>query len=148
MKTIHATEKVRKALEIARLFNLPAAHDRRKFEDVGIGWPVPRNLRGQAVDHQLEQAGPRIDAADAHGTKQRVRDRLNWIVRNIVHMTDHPLTRPYMGWLEVAKIAYRIESYTLSRNSAGTSASIAALAVLARMRSLLIMIEVDRISRR
>src|SRR5712671_324868 len=82
-----------KALEVARPFDLRAAHDRREFEDLRVRWPIPRNQGGQAVDNPFEQAGPRIDAADAHGTKQRVRDRLDGIVRDVVHVTDHLLTR-------------------------------------------------------
>src|SRR5215471_4763273 len=67
MKAIHATEEMRKALKVAGFFNLRAAHDWRKSEDLGSRLAVPGNQGRQALDNLLEQGGSRIDTTDAQG---------------------------------------------------------------------------------
>jgi hypothetical protein len=96
VQATHAAEQMRKAFQIARLFQLPTAHDGRKPRDFRARLAVARDQPRQAFDHLLVQCRARIDAIGAHRAKQRVSDRvdafalLDWIFECNVHLDLPP----------------------------------------------------------
>ncbi len=137
MQAAHTAEEMRKALEIARLLQLLAAHDRRKSQDLGARLAMAGDQPGEALDHLLVERRAGIDAVGAHRPEQGLRDRIDAFAllgRSLecnVHLDVPPaILLPQ------------------SRKASGTAFNIEAVATFARMRSLLIMIGDDSTSRR
>ena len=71
LQAAYAAEQMRKAFEVARLFQHPAAHHGREAQHLGIWLAMARDQVGEAPDDPLIQGGARIDAIGAHRLEQR-----------------------------------------------------------------------------
>ena len=76
-----AAEQVGKALQIARLLQLVAAHDRGKPQHFRGGLAVARDKSRQALDHLFVERSTSVDAVDAHRPEQRRGERFERIAR-------------------------------------------------------------------
>ncbi len=127
-KAADCAQQVREALQVAVPLQLGAAHHRRKAQHLGAGRPIGRDQRRQRFDHALVETGAGVNSVHAGLQKERA-----FSAGPLVPAPDElglncPWTQPLMA--------------------AGTSASSAEAATLARMRSLLIMIGEESTSRR
>ena len=134
-------QQMRKALQISRLFQMLAAHHRRKPQDFGIAARGSARSGGQSVDDLLEQRGARVNSVDAHRhATASGRSSRAWRARrarlNAMFM-DRCLPMPKLPCGRINRAG--IPEHWLN---------IEALATLARIRSLLIMIGDDSMSRR
>ena len=87
MQTADAAKQMRKTLQIARLLKLPAAHDRRKPDDLRFRLAVPGDKVSQAVDYLLEGCGLGIDTAAIGRSEHDIGDRVDPIFDNLAHWT-------------------------------------------------------------
>src|SRR6516165_304597 len=108
----------------------PVGH-RREAQHLGIFGALARDEAGQALDHALEQGRARAHAVDPARLEQRPQGWLALVAHYEIHSASP-----------------RKDSCPQPVNAGATSTSSAALALLARMRSLLIMIDEDSTSRR
>jgi hypothetical protein len=82
---------MRKALEVARLLQLPAAHHWREAQHLGVRLAMPRDQAGEAVHDPVEQRSARIDAVDAHRLEQGFGDGVERVAQldRILHCDVH-----------------------------------------------------------
>jgi hypothetical protein len=132
MQAADGAEQMRKAVQIARLLDMGAIGHRRKAQHFRAGRAQPRDQTGQPLHRQLEQLRSGAHAVDAARLEQRLQARAGRVTHNEVHL-DLPKNPPCRSQ---------------SVNAGATSTRSAALAVLARMRLLLIMMDEDSASRR
>ena len=140
MQGADAAEQLREALEIAGVFELTPAHDRRKAEHLGAIRTFVRNRALQPLHDALIDGGAGVDAVDAHGSKQ------------VVEQAAH-IGAAVAGWIDrdvhgASRVRRNGVSIMLARQiRSGTPPSREAAATLARMRLLLIITELDKTSR-
>ena len=154
---------MREAFQIAGALQLPAAHDRRKAQDLGARLAVARDEGRKARDHILENRCARINALDAGRQQQRLGKRIQRTIglrvlgchfhrsRLTVHLVFLLICRAPQRWiarLRPARPRHPPPAHTCSRSEAGAPLSKDAVPTLAMMRSLLIMIGDDNTSRR
>ncbi len=83
MQGAHATQQIGEAFEVAGFLQLPAAHHRREAHDFRFRVPLPRNVGLEALDDLRVERSARVDAIDAHGSKQPFGDMSQRIGRGI-----------------------------------------------------------------
>src|SRR5580704_9576307 len=127
---------------------------------------MPRYQGAQSVDHAFEQPRSCINAARPQGTEYSIGDRFDVVVHCIIHenrysMLVQVLPKVSQRALDLSGGSFRSDNFPAcmpvlidwtmcqhaSRTEAGTSMSNAELAMLERIRSLLIMTDDDRMSR-
>ncbi len=135
-----AAEQVREALQIARPLELPAVHDGRKAHHLGVRFAIPRDQRRKPLHDIFIERGAAIDAPESPSC-------------GTAHRRDGPADRRVPRGCGAANMAtFMFEPHSCkknqSRKDAGTALISVAVPMLARMRSLLIMIGAESTSRR
>ncbi|MHC2366478.1 hypothetical protein ACVIQT_001116 [Bradyrhizobium diazoefficiens] len=79
MQAADASEQVRKALEIAGLLELGAAHHRWEAQRFGAGFAMAGDQRGEPLDDALIERGAGVDTVRAHAVEQLVGEMIERI---------------------------------------------------------------------